>query len=922
METKFWLKILFSIVLLSGGQAAPRTLRIGAIFHKGDEEQYKAFTEALAVLDSEEIAPSFVLEPVVRWVNVSNDSFKTGLLACELIGLEIVAIFGPRNLYTRGIVSSTAARFDIPHIEYAWRSVEESETPATSINFYPDGAKISQAIAETLKALVWKQFTAIYQTNAGLSRIQNALALHGPTDNPVTVRQLKTVLDNNNEPEYRPLFKEVANSSDYNILLDVEPENLSEVLKQAREVKLFGEYYRHFITGLHPSSSELLAIMNTTDSNVTFFQILTDESYGFNSVESCCLFDSVFILHQALEALNDRISNGNGDEKSQIQIVPPRLTCSQPEKYSAGPNITNLMREIAKEGRLTGLMTFKENGRRGFNLTIKETARNLINVTGWWDDGHLKLVRSQQERSAGVYRSLEGKEMIVTTKPGEPYVMEMTGPGPKGVTIDNKQYHGYCIDLIEEIAKELKFTTKWEIVKDLQYGKYDPETKQWNGLMRRLLDHQADLAICDLTITQARESVVDFTMPFMNLGISILFAKPEEKVPELFSFLSPFSTDVWMYMATAFLAVSVMLFMLARMAPGEWVSSHPCATDPEELENSFNLMNSFWLTIGSLMQQGSDILPRAPSIRMVAGMWWFFTLIMVSSYTANLAAFLTATKQDVTIDNVEQLAAQTTIKYGAVAGGSTAQYFEGSNLSTYQRMWAAMQESRPSVLAKNNEEGVDRVKKGKRTYAFLMESTGIENTIQKNCDLMQVGGLLDNKGYGIALPPNSPFRTRISETILKLQERGKLRELKQKWWSYGSKNCTKEGPSDAGDSGELGMANVGGVFLVLLFGCVFSFIMAIFEYVWNIKKIAVEEKVTLKEAFLAELDFLMKFWIQTKPVKVTKSSRDSSSGEGGFGRAASAARSMIGSFSRLDILDKYDKDENPMNNKANNHKNP
>lgn len=47
-----------------------------------------------------------------------------------------------------------------------------------------------------------------------------------------------------------------------------------------------------------------------------------------------------------------------------------------------------------------------------------------------------------------------------------------------------------------------------------------------------------------------------------------------------------------------------------RMAPGEWVSSHPCATEPEELENSFNLMNSFWLTIGSLMQQGSDILPR------------------------------------------------------------------------------------------------------------------------------------------------------------------------------------------------------------------------------------------------------------------------------------------------------------------------
>lgn len=75
---------------------------------------------------------------------------------------------------------------------------------------------------------------------------------------------------------------------------------------------------------------------------------------------------------------------------------------------------------------------------------------------------------------------------------------------------------------------------------------------------------EADMAICDLTITKARESAVDFTMPFMNLGIAILFAKADNKEPELFTFLSPFSPDVWVYMATAYLAVSVMLFIQAR----------------------------------------------------------------------------------------------------------------------------------------------------------------------------------------------------------------------------------------------------------------------------------------------------------------------------------------------------------------------
>lgn len=58
--------------------------------------------------------------------------------------------------------------------------------------------------------------------------------------------------------------------------------------------------------------------------------------------------------------------------------------------------------------------------------------------------------------------------------------------------------------------------------------------------------------------------MVDFTMPFMNLGISVLYRKPIKQPPNLFSFLSPLSLDVWIYMATAYLGVSVLLFILAR----------------------------------------------------------------------------------------------------------------------------------------------------------------------------------------------------------------------------------------------------------------------------------------------------------------------------------------------------------------------
>ena len=60
---------------------------------------------------------------------------------------------------------------------------------------------------------------------------------------------------------------------------------------------------------------------------------------------------------------------------------------------------------------------------------------------------------------------------------------------------------------------------------------------------------------------------------------------------------------------------------------------------------------------------------------MVAGMWWFFTLIMISSYTANLAAFLTVERMESPIESAEDLAKQSTIKYGCVGGGSTSTFF-------------------------------------------------------------------------------------------------------------------------------------------------------------------------------------------------------------------------------------------------------
>lgn len=72
---------------------------------------------------------------------------------------------------------------------------------------------------------------------------------------------------------------------------------------------------------------------------------------------------------------------------------------------------------------------------------------------------------------------------------------------------------------------------------------------------------------------------------------------------------------------------------------------------------------------------------RAISTRMVAGLWWFFTLIMVSTYQANLAASLTVETKYMSFSDINGLVEKVEkgeIIAGAKAGGATANFFRVS----------------------------------------------------------------------------------------------------------------------------------------------------------------------------------------------------------------------------------------------------
>ncbi|XP_011541088.1 glutamate receptor ionotropic, kainate 4 isoform X5 [Homo sapiens] len=531
------------------------------------------------------------------------------------------------------------------------------------------------------------------------------------------------------------------------------------------------------------------------------------------ALSSALLFDAVYAVVTAVQELN---------RSQEIGVKP--LSCGSAQIWQHGTSLMNYLRMVELEG-LTGHIEFNSKGQRSnYALKILQFTRNGFRQIGQWHVAE-GLSMDSHLYASNISDTLFNTTLVVTTILENPYLMlkgnhqEMEG---------NDRYEGFCVDMLKELAEILRFNYKIRLVGDGVYGV--PEANgTWTGMVGELIARKADLAVAGLTITAEREKVIDFSKPFMTLGISILYRVHMGRKPGYFSFLDPFSPGVWLFMLLAYLAVSCVLFLVARLTPYEWYSPHPCAQGRcNLLVNQYSLGNSLWFPVGGFMQQGSTIAPRALSTRCVSGVWWAFTLIIISSYTANLAAFLTVQRMDVPIESVDDLADQTAIEYGTIHGGSSMTFFQNSRYQTYQRMWNYMYSKQPSVFVKSTEEGIARVLNS--NYAFLLESTMNEYYRQRNCNLTQIGGLLDTKGYGIGMPVGSVFRDEFDLAILQLQENNRLEILKRKWWEGGK--CPKE--EDHRAKG-LGMENIGGIFVVLICGLIVAIFMAMLEFLWTLR---------------------------------------------------------------------------------------
>uniref|UniRef100_A0A8C7WAW9 Glutamate receptor n=1 Tax=Oncorhynchus mykiss TaxID=8022 RepID=A0A8C7WAW9_ONCMY len=830
----------------------------GGLFIRNTDQEYTAFRLAIFLHNTSPNATEapFNLVPHVDNIETAN-SFAVTNAFCSQYSRGVFAIFG---LYDKRSVHTLTSFCSALHISLVTPSFPTEGEGQFTLQLRPS---IRGALLSLLDHYDWSRFVFLYDTDRGYAILQAIMERAGQNGWQVSTTWVSAIcVESFNEAAYRRLLEDLDRRQERKYVIDLEPERLQCILEQAISVGKHVKGYHYILANLGFKDISLERFMHG-GANVTGFQLvdfskpmvlklmqrwnkLDQREYpGSDSppkYTSSLTYDGVLVMAEAFRNLRrqkiDISRRGNAGDCLANPAAP----------WNQGIDMERTLKQVRIQG-LTGNIQFDHYGRRvNYTMDVFELKSNGPQRIGYWNDID-KLVLVQNEvLLSNDSTNLENRTVVVTTIMEGPYVMLKKN---WEMFEGNDQFEGYCVDLASEIAKHIGIKYKIAIVPDGKYGARDPETKIWNGMVGELVYGKAEIAVAPLTITLVREEVIDFSKPFMSLGISIMIKKPQKSKPGVFSFLDPLAYEIWMCIVFAYIGVSVVLFLVSRFSPYEWHAEEPeeGSTEPgpnDQPPNEFGIFNSLWFSLGAFMQQGCDISPRSLSGRIVGGVWWFFTLIIISSYTANLAAFLTVERMVSPIESAEDLAKQTEIAYGTLDSGSTKEFFRRSKIAVYEKMWSYMKSAEPSVFAKTTAEGVARVRKSKGKYAFLLESTMNEYTEQrKPCDTMKVGGNLDSKGYGIATPKGSQLRNAVNLAVLKLNEQGLLDKLKNKWW-YDKGECGSGGGDSKDKSSQaLSLSNVAGVFYILVGGLGLAMLVALVEFCYKSRAEAKRMKVDL-----------------------------------------------------------------------------
>ncbi|XP_041353932.1 glutamate receptor ionotropic, NMDA 1-like isoform X2 [Gigantopelta aegis] len=801
--------------------AVPKVITIGAAL--SSERNEDIFHAAVAGLNNPPLDPNVYFNSTA--IPMDSNPIRSALDVCDkLLPQRVFTVIAshPNSSDQSPIsVSYTCGFYQIPVIGIAARDSAFSDqvVHSTFLRTVPPLFQQANVWIALLQYFEWSQVILIHSSDeegrAILSQFQTLAE-------PLNIKLEKTIKYTPGERNYSGQLSQIIKAQSRVVLLSATLEDAETIFDDSGNLGLIGEDFAWLVTEqAFDAFNAPVGILGVHLIN------------GTN--EEAHIRDSVSVIgHAFVRLLKDR----------NITDDPP-AQCKDMKTWRDGPTIVKYIQSTRLENGVTGVVTFNEVGDRsnpvyeiqninqydktvaigfyGDTKPIVEPLRMDNQIT--WPGGVMTKPKGQKLSRNLTIVTIAEKPFVETHLPVNG-VCEKKGPGKEvfhclhenSTTGKVTEYccTGYCMDMLAAIASadQVNFTFTIHLSRDGLYGSFErvngTKERQWNGMVGELLKKQADMIVAPLTINPERAKFIDFTKPFKYQGLTIL-VKKTRKDSSLGSFLQPFQDTLWILVGLSVHVVALVLYLLDRFSP---FGRFKLAKSDETEEDALNLSSAMWFSWGVLLNSGiGEGTPRSFSARVLGMVWAGFAMIIVASYTANLAAFLVLDRPETPISGIDDPRLRNPndkFKYGTVKGSAVEMYFKRQvELST---MYRTMEDKN----APDASTAIDRVRTGD-LQAFIWDSPRLDYEAARDCDLVTAGELFGRSGLGIGLLKNSPWTHAVSLAILSLHESGFMEELDNVWiLAESSSDCELRDLAPA----TLGLTNMAGVFMMVAGGIV------------------------------------------------------------------------------------------------------